>query len=85
MVAVQVLLQFLRLGWFAIMAERLGSLVRIIAQIFSDSLYFLFLLGASFPSQQLPVAANACVLCSGECYACMHITADDVCPSAFTM
>jgi hypothetical protein len=42
--AVQVLLQFMRLGWYAILVERLGSLVHIIGQIFKDTLYAMFLL-----------------------------------------
>jgi len=37
LVSVQVLLQFVRLGWYAMMIERLGSLVRIIGQIFRVS------------------------------------------------
>ncbi|KAJ9524860.1 hypothetical protein QJQ45_003003 [Haematococcus lacustris] len=37
MTAVQVLLQFLRLGWYAMLVDRLGSLVRVISQIFQAS------------------------------------------------
>ncbi|KAJ9525168.1 hypothetical protein QJQ45_020714 [Haematococcus lacustris] len=50
MTSVQVLLQFLRLGWYAMLVDRLGSLVRVISQIFQaspsahDTLFFLLLL-----------------------------------------
>ncbi|KAJ9525269.1 hypothetical protein QJQ45_020810 [Haematococcus lacustris] len=50
MTAVQVLLQFLLLGWYAMLVDRLGSLVRVISQIFQaspsahDTLFFLLLL-----------------------------------------
>ncbi|GFH20502.1 hypothetical protein HaLaN_17634, partial [Haematococcus lacustris] len=37
MTSVQVLLQFLRLGWYAMLVDRLGSLVRVISQIFQAS------------------------------------------------
>jgi hypothetical protein len=47
-VSVQVLLQFIRLGWYAMMIERLGSLVRIIGQIFKVNRAFLSIVMSNF-------------------------------------
>jgi len=48
LVSVQVLLQFIRLGWYAMMIERLGSLVRIIGQIFKVNRAFLSIVMSNF-------------------------------------
>eukprot|EP00798_Chlamydomonas_sp_ICE-L_P011862 gene11862-14968_t len=51
-----IILDILSFSWYAMMTERLGSLVRVIFEILKETVYFLFLLGMLIHRHPLPSA-----------------------------